>query len=313
MFLPSFKGRMIKTWCMSVNDHPNPSYPLFQREKLVSFLTNEWNGCCEGKRGSFSFLDVLVAERAQVYNAWITDCLVKQGLTTQKAIFVVKAAAKCANSTAFLVKIAKQLAGGMRHSSRLKDFSQVPDLWDVLVMDVVVARSAASRFPLPPPFFSLSLSKLLPLRQFGWLDRLHGFYPVWDWISPVSTGCVFSANFYSRSKILLGFTGFYWVLLGFTGFYRSVIFIDAKVGVILIYKMKFRWFWWVLGNGDGFFSRSCGGRRLRLLYDECANKDNGDESYRVLDSPTDKLPKTSKISKEVRLYRIFIPSFVLID
>ena len=39
--------------------------------------------------------------------------------------------------------------------------------------------------------------------------------------------------------------------------------------------------------------------RLRLLYDECANKDNGDESYRVLDSPTDKLPKTSKISKEV--------------
>ena len=41
----------------------------------------------------------------------------------------------------------------------------------------------------------------------------------------------------------------------------------------------------------------CG--RLRLLYDECANKDNGDESYRVLDSPTDKLPKTSKISKEV--------------
>ena len=39
--------------------------------------------------------------------------------------------------------------------------------------------------------------------------------------------------------------------------------------------------------------------RLRLLYDECANKDNGDESYRVLDSPTEKLPKTSKISKEI--------------
>ncbi len=35
------------------------------------------------------------------------------------------------------------------------------------------------------------------------------------------------------------------------------------------------------------------------MYDECANKDNGDESYRVLDSPTEKLPKTSKISKEI--------------
>lgn len=36
-----------------------------------------------------------------------------------------------------------------------------------------------------------------------------------------------------------------------------------------------------------------------MLYDEYANKDNGDESYRVLDSPTGKLPKTSKISKEI--------------
>ena len=40
-------------------------------------------------------------------------------------------------------------------------------------------------------------------------------------------------------------------------------------------------------------------KRLRLLYDEYANKDNGNESYRVLDSPTEKLPKTSKISKEI--------------
>ena len=38
---------------------------------------------------------------------------------------------------------------------------------------------------------------------------------------------------------------------------------------------------------------------MRLLYDECANKDNGDESYRVLDSPTEKLPKTCKIAKEM--------------
>ncbi len=76
----------------------------------------------------------------KVYNAWITDCLVKQGLTTQKAIFVVKAAAKHANSTAFLVKVAKQLGQGMRQSSRLKDIAAVPDLWDVLVMDMVIAR-----------------------------------------------------------------------------------------------------------------------------------------------------------------------------
>ena len=39
--------------------------------------------------------------------------------------------------------------------------------------------------------------------------------------------------------------------------------------------------------------------RLRLVYDEYANKDNGDESYRMLDSPTEKMPKTSKISKEI--------------
>lgn len=39
--------------------------------------------------------------------------------------------------------------------------------------------------------------------------------------------------------------------------------------------------------------------RLRLVYDEYANKDNGDESYRVLDSPTEKTPKTTKISKEI--------------
>ena len=45
----------------------------------------------------------------KIYNAWITDCLVKQGLTTQKAIFVVKAAAKHSNSTSFLVKVAKQV------------------------------------------------------------------------------------------------------------------------------------------------------------------------------------------------------------
>lgn len=45
----------------------------------------------------------------KVYNAWITDCLVKQGLTTQRAIFVVKAAAKHSNSTSFLVKLAKQV------------------------------------------------------------------------------------------------------------------------------------------------------------------------------------------------------------
>lgn len=76
----------------------------------------------------------------KVYNAWITDCLVKQGLTTQKAIFVVKAAAKHANSTSFLVKVAKQLGQGMRRSSRVKDIVAVPDLWDVLVMDMVVAR-----------------------------------------------------------------------------------------------------------------------------------------------------------------------------
>lgn len=76
----------------------------------------------------------------KVYNAWITDCLVKQGLTTQKAIFIVKAAAKHANSTAFLVKVAKQLGQGMRQSSRLKDIAAVPDLWDVLVMDMVIAR-----------------------------------------------------------------------------------------------------------------------------------------------------------------------------
>ena len=82
----------------------------------------------------------------KVYNAWITDCLVKQGLTTQKAIFVVKAAAKYANSTSFLVKIAKQLGQGMRESSRVKDISVVPDLWDVLVMDIVIARYNAFQF-----------------------------------------------------------------------------------------------------------------------------------------------------------------------
>lgn len=76
----------------------------------------------------------------KVYNAWITDCLVKQGLTTQKAIFVVKAAAKYANSTSFLVKMAKQLGQGMRQSSRMKDIASVPDLWDVLLMDMVIAR-----------------------------------------------------------------------------------------------------------------------------------------------------------------------------
>ena len=76
----------------------------------------------------------------KVYNAWITDCLVKQGLTTQKAIFAVKAAAKYANSTTFLVKVTKQLGQGMRQSARAKDISTVPDLWDVLIMDVVIAR-----------------------------------------------------------------------------------------------------------------------------------------------------------------------------
>ena len=76
----------------------------------------------------------------KVYNAWVTDCLVKQGLTTQKAIFVVKAAAKHANGSTFLLQIAKQLAQVMKQSSRLKDISVVPDLLDALVMDIVVAR-----------------------------------------------------------------------------------------------------------------------------------------------------------------------------
>jgi len=52
----------------------------------------------------------------------------------------VKAAAKNANSTTFLVRVAKQLGHGMRQSSRLKDMAAVPDLWDVLVMDMVIAR-----------------------------------------------------------------------------------------------------------------------------------------------------------------------------
>jgi hypothetical protein len=53
---------------------------------------------------------------------------------------VLHVAAKHANSTAFLVKVAKQLGQGMRQSSRMKDIAAVPNLWDVLVMDMVIAR-----------------------------------------------------------------------------------------------------------------------------------------------------------------------------
>lgn len=69
----------------------------------------------------------------------------------------MKAAAKHANSTTFLVRVAKQLGHGMRQSSRLKDMAAVPDLWDVLVMDMVIARYQYFFFLLDFLFLKLIL------------------------------------------------------------------------------------------------------------------------------------------------------------